>query len=91
MQMRSPDPVYSSTPAPYCSSSGWCGHQWFPAPPDPPAEPRIGHYDAEGAWIVPENLRGNKAAALMQINGIPMTESPDTFTGVKNFPYPGPE
>merc|ERR1712028_155758 len=26
-----------------------------------------------------------------QANGIPKTESADTFTGVKNFPYPGPE
>ena len=98
MQVRganqSPDPVYSSTPAPYCSSSGWCGHQWFPTPEEKPAPPRIGVYDAEGAWIIPENLRGNtrqaaEAAALMQMNGIPLNEG--TYTGVKNFPYPGPE
>ena len=96
MQLRreaqSPDPHYSSTPAPFCSSSGWCGHQWFPTPEDPPAEPRIGYYDDKGEWIIPDHLRGVKSAAgLMQINGIPLTESPGTFTGVKDFPYPGPE
>ena len=33
----------------------------------------------------------NKKQALMSIEGIPLKESKDTFTGVKNFPYPGPE
>tara|TARA_B110000285_G_C14514074_1_gene333614 strand:+ start:208 stop:354 length:147 start_codon:yes stop_codon:yes gene_type:complete len=27
----------------------------------------------------------------MSIEGIPLKESKETFTGVKNFPYPGPE
>ena len=33
----------------------------------------------------------NKKQALMSIEGIPLKESNETFTGVKNFPYPGPE
>jgi hypothetical protein len=28
---------------------------------------------------------------LIEINGIPKNENKDTFTGVKDFPYPGPE
>jgi len=28
---------------------------------------------------------------LIEINGIPKNENKDSFTGVKNFPYPGPE
>jgi len=29
--------------------------------------------------------------ALIEINGIPKNENKDSFTGVKDFPYPGPE
>lgn len=53
------DPVYSSTPAPYCSSSGWCGRPWFAAKEDPPKSPRIGQYDADGQWNIPENIRNS--------------------------------
>merc|ERR1712086_547742 len=29
--------------------------------------------------------------ALIEINGIPKNENKESFTGVKDFPYPGPE
>jgi len=29
--------------------------------------------------------------ALMQIDAVPLNENKDTYTGVKEFPYPGPE
>ena len=45
--------LYNNQPAPYCSSSGWCGRPYGNKAPEVVKGPRIGAYDAEGKWVLP--------------------------------------
>jgi hypothetical protein len=48
--------LYNNQPAPYCSSAGWCGRPYGNKAPAPIDMPRIGAYDAEGAWVISQNI-----------------------------------